>query len=195
MSDQQSKAQPAPSWFGMATDMGPLMAFFAAYELAGLRVATMVVMAAAVIAVALAWLVTRRFAIMPTLTAAIIGVMGGLTLYLNDPDFIKMKPTIVYLLFAAILAVELTSGRAILARAMTAGMPPITDTGKRVLLLRFLAFFVAMAATNEVLRRVLTTDHWVLWKVFGGIAGTVLFSLAQIPLIQRHRLPEQTPAE
>jgi intracellular septation protein len=193
--DEAGGARKMPQGLAMAMDLGPLVAFFAAYELAGLRVATMVVIAAALAAVAAVWLLTRRFAVMPTLTAAIVGVMGGLTLYLNDPDFIKMKPTIVYLFMAAILGTELISGRALLSRAITAGMPNLSGTGKRVLMIRFLLFFVAMAAINEVLRRVLSTDHWVLWKVFGGIGGTVLFSLAQIPLFNRHKLPGETPAE
>jgi intracellular septation protein len=193
--DEAGRARKMPQGVAMAMDLGPLVAFFAAYELGGLRIATMVVIAAALAAVVAVWLLTRRFAVMPTLTAAIVGVMGGLTLYLNDPDFIKMKPTIVYLFMAAILGTELISGRALLSRAITAGMPNLSGTGKRVLMIRFLLFFVAMAAINEVLRRVLSTDHWVLWKVFGGIGGTVLFSLAQIPLFNRHKLPEETPAE
>jgi len=189
------KPGTAPGWVGAAVDYGPLIAFFAAYELAGLRTATIVVMAAAVVALGIAWLVTRRFAFMPAMTVVIVGVMGGLTLYLNDPDFIKMKPTIIYLLFTAIIAAELVSGRPLLGRAMTAAMPPMDDAGKRVLLIRFLVFFVLMAAINEVARRILSTDHWVLWKVFGSIGATFLFGMAQIPLIMRHKLPEETPAE
>jgi len=190
-----SKTRTAPRWLGVAVDYGPLLAFFAAYELVGLRVATMVVIAAALAAVAAGWIWTRRFAFIPTMTAVIVGVMGGLTLYLNDPDFIKMKPTIVYLLFAGVIAAELATGRPLLGRAMTAAMPPMDATGKRTLLLRFLVFFVAMAAVNEVARRVLSTDHWVLWKVFGAIGATFLFGLAQIPLVMRHKLPEETAAE
>jgi intracellular septation protein len=86
------------------------------------------------------------------------------------------------------------SGRPLLGKAMTAAMPPIDAMGKRSLLLRFLVFFVAMAVINEVARRALSTDHWVMWKVFGGIGATFLFSLAQIPLVSRHRLPEPQDA-
>jgi len=186
-----TSARPAgPGWLGAAIDYGPLVVFFAAYEIAGLMPATVAVMAATAIALVAGWLVTRRFAFMPALTLVVVGVLGGLTLYLNDPDFIKMKPTIVYLLFAGIIGAELASGRPLLGRAMTAAMPPMSEAGKRLLLLRFLLFFLAMAAINEVVRRTVSTDHWVLWKVFGGIGGTFLFSLAQIPLIQRYKLPE-----
>lgn len=166
-------------WVGAAVDYGPLIVFFAAYEIGGLRPATIAVMAATAVALAAGWLITRRFAFMPALTLVVVGVLGGLTLYLNDPDFIKMKPTIVYLLFAGIIAAELMSGRPLLGRAMTAAMPPLGAAGKRLLLIRFLLFFVVMAAINEVARRVLSTDHWVIWKVFGGIAATFLFVLAQ----------------
>ncbi len=167
-----SDGRKAPGWIGAAVDFGPLVAFFAAYEIAGLQTATM-----------------------PAMTAVIVGVLGGLTLYLNDPDFIKMKPTIVYLLFASIVAVELFSGRPLLVRALTAAMPPLNDMGKRALLIRFLVFFLLMAAINEGARRLLSTDHWVLWKVFGGIGATFLFIIAQVPLIQRHKLPEEKPAD
>lgn len=184
----------APKWIGMAVDYAPLIIFFASYEVAGLRLATIAVMVASVIAVAVGWLYTRRFAFIPAMTAVIVGVLGGLTLYLNDPDFIKMKPTLVYLLFALIIAIELVSGRPLLGKAMTAAMPPIDTSGKRVLLIRFLVFFVAMAAINEVARRVLSTDNWVMWKVFGAVGATFLFSLAQIPLVSRHRLPESEGA-
>jgi len=190
-----SEVRKAPGWIGAAVDFGPLIAFFAAYEIAGLQIATIVVIAATLIAVAVGWTLTRRFALMPTMTAVIVGVLGGLTLYLNDPDFIKMKPTIVYLLFASIVAVELFSGRPLLVRALTAAMPPLNDAGKRALLIRFLVFFLIMAAINEVARRLLSTDHWVLWKVFGGIGATFVFIIAQVPLIQRHKLPEDKPAE
>jgi intracellular septation protein len=188
-------AGQAPKWLSMAVDYGPLIVFFASYEAAGLRAATIAVMAASVIALGVGWFYTRRFAFIPAMTAVIVGVMGGLTLYLNDPDFIKMKPTIIYLLFALIIAIELISGRELLGRAMMAAMPPMDAGGKRALLVRFLAFFVAMAVANEILRRVLSTDHWVIWKVFGGIGITFLFSLAQIPLVKKHLLPESQPAD
>lgn len=179
----------------MAVDYGPLIVFFASYEIAGLRSATITVMVASLIALAAGWAFTRRFAFIPAMTAVIVGVLGGLTLYLNDPDFIKMKPTIVYLLFALIILIELVSGRPLLGRAMTAAMPPVDDVGKRTLLIRFLVFFVVMAVINEVLRRVLSTDDWVIWKVFGSIGATFLFSLAQIPLVKRHMLPETESAK
>ncbi len=183
----------APAWVNVVVDYGPLILFFAAYELSGLRVATIAVMIASLIAVAVGWVFTRRFAFIPVMTAVIVAVLGGLTLYLNDPDFIKMKPTIVYLLFAAVIAIEIVSGRPLLGKAMTAAMPPIDGNGKRALLVRFLVFFVAMAAINEVARRVLSTDHWVTWKVFGSMGLTFIFILAQMPLVKRHKLPEPVP--
>jgi len=183
----------APGWIGAAVDYGPLVAFFAAYELGGLRAATITVIGATCLAVAVGWVFTRRIALIPAVTAVIVGVLGGLTLYLNDPDFIKLKPTIVYLLFALAVATELASGRPLLVRAMTAAMPPLDSAGKRTLLIRFLLFFVVMAAINEAARRALSTDLWVLWKVPGAIGATFLFALAQVPLIQRHRVAERTP--
>jgi intracellular septation protein len=180
----------APGWIGAAVDYGPLVAFFVAYEIGGLKASTITVIVATLIAVAVGWTFTRRFAFIPAMTAVVVGVLGGLTLYLNDPDFIKMKPTIVYLLFALLVAVELVSGRPLIVKAMTAAMPPVNDAGKRALLIRFLVFFVIMAAINEVVRRTVSTDLWVIWKVPGAIGATFLFALAQIPLVSRHRLPD-----
>jgi intracellular septation protein len=190
MGTGDTSVRKAPAWVNVAVDYGPLVLFFAAYEIRGLQIATIVVMVASVIAVATGWIYTRRFAFIPVMTAVIVAVLGGLTLYLNDPDFIKMKPTIVYLLFAAVIAVEMVSGRPLLGKAMTAAMPPIDNGGKRALLTRFLVFFVAMAVINEVARRVLSTDHWVMWKVFGSMGLTFVFILAQMPLVKRHKLPD-----
>lgn len=192
MSALSVNERKAPGWIGAAVDYGPLVAFFASYEVWGLRTATMVVIATTLVAVGVGWSFTRRFAFVPAMTAVIVGVLGGLTIYLNDPDFIKMKPTIVYLLFAAMVAIELVSGRPLLVKALTAAMPALDETGKRQLLLRFLIFFVVMAAINEVVRRLVSTDLWVLWKVPGAIVATFLFALAQAPLVGRHKLPEET---
>ncbi len=192
----ESGAKPAqrvqPGWVDAVVNYAPLAAFFLAYEFAGLKAATIVVIAATLLALGFGWVVSRRFAAIPAVTAVIVGVLGGLTLWLNDPDFIKLKPTIVYLLFAGVVGVELASGRKLLVDAMLAAAPKLAPRGRRALMLRFLVFFLAMALVNEIARRVLSTDHWVLWKVPGAIAVTLLFGLAQVPLIARHRLEDES---
>src|SRR3546814_10619451 len=98
-----SQSTPAPAWLRPLVDYGPLAAFFAVYWLSGLTAATVAIMAATALALVLALIFERRIPPMPLVTAAIVGVFGGLTLWLNDDTFIKMKPTIVQLIFAAVL--------------------------------------------------------------------------------------------
>jgi intracellular septation protein len=162
-----------------------LVIFLAAYELKGLLAATAALMAATVAALVLSLAVDRRLPIVPLVTAVIVGVFGGLTLWLNDETFIKLKPTILYALFAAVIAGGLATGRLVL-KAVLGEALPLDDLGWRRLSKRFVFFFLAMAATNEVVRRLLSTDLWVLWKVGGSIVFTILFLATQLPLIRRH---------
>jgi intracellular septation protein len=132
---------------------------------------------------------TRKVALMPLVTAIIVGIFGGLTLWLNDDTFIKMKPTIIYGLFAIVLGGGAVLGKPVL-KAVLGEAFSLTDAGWRRLSLRFVLFFVAMAVANEIIRRVASVDIWVLWKVPGSIILTFVFMLSQMPFIQRHRLPE-----
>lgn len=179
----------APAWLKPSVDYGPLAVFLLAYVSKGLLPATAALMAATAVALVVSFAYTRKVALMPLVTAVIVGVFGGLTLWLQDDTFIKMKPTIIYGLFAAILAGGLVMGKPLL-KAILGEAFSLTDAGWRSLSLRFLLFFLAMAAANEVIRRVASDDLWVLWKVPGSIVLTFVFMLAQMPLIQRHRSPE-----
>jgi intracellular septation protein len=125
----------------------------------------------------------------PLVTAVIVGVFGGLTLWLNDDSFIKMKPTIIYCLFAAALGGGLLRGKTLL-KSVIGDSLPLDDIGWRRLSVRFMVFFLVMAGANEVLRRLLTTEMWVYWKFPGSVVLTFLFILAQSGLIRRHRLPD-----
>lgn len=170
--------------------MGPLAVFLAAYYLAGLLPATAALMAATVVALGVSWGFTRKLPLMPMVTAAIVLVFGGLTVWLNDDTFIKLKPTIIYALFAVVLGGGLALDKPVL-RAALGGALAIDEAGWRKLSLRFALFFVAMAMANEVVRRVVSTDVWVLWKVPGSLLLTLGFMLAQGRLILRHKLPEE----
>lgn len=171
-------------------DYGPLAAFLVAYYLGGIMAATAAVMVATVAVLVLAWVVERRLATMPLVTGAIVLVFGGLTLLLEDDTFIKMKPTLVYLLFAAVLVVGSLVGRHPLKLIM-GGFMNLTEQGWRGLAHRWAGFFLAMAALNELVWRTQTTELWVNFKVFGLIALTVAFTLAQLPYMRRHAVPEQ----
>lgn len=179
-----------PRWLRPTVDYVPLAIFFLAYYGWGLMAATGAIIVASVIALALSWVIERRVPLMPLITAAVIMVFGGLTLWLNDETFIKMKPTIVQALFAVILLGGLAFGRPLLKPLLGSMMPPMSDTGWRQFTFRYALFFAAMALLNEAVWRTQSTDFWVTFKVFGILGLTMAFILSQIPFIGRHALPE-----
>jgi intracellular septation protein len=175
----------APRWLQPAVDYGPLGVFFLVYLGAGLMAATAAIIAASLLALSLAWTIQRRIPLIPLLTAAVVAVFGGLTLWLQDETFIKMKPTIVQALFAAILLGGLLFDRPLLKPLLGRMMPPLSDTAWRRFTLRYALFFIAMAALNEAVWRTQSTDVWVTFKVFGLSGLTFLFIFAQMPFITR----------
>ncbi len=179
----------APPWLKPTVDYGPLLVFLAVYFATDLLTATAALIAVTALALVLALWFERRLPWMPLVTAAVVGVFGGLTLWSGDEIFIKMKPTIAQLLFAAVLLGSLALGRPVLKPLLGTAWP-MDDLGWRRLSLRFAVFFLVMAALNEAVWRTQSTDVWVLFKVFGLLGLTMLFSLAQVPLMTRHRLPE-----
>lgn len=185
----------APKWVKPVVDYGPLAAFFIAYLIGKLYVATAALMIATVIAVALSLAVERRVPIMPLVTAAIVMVFGGLTLWLNDERFIKMKPTIVQAIFSVVLFGGLLWRKPLL-KPLLGSAWQLTDRGWYILTFRFALFFAAMAVVNEIVWRSVSTDLWVNFKIFGILALTFVFTAFQIPLITRHQIPEAPkPAE
>ena len=179
----------APAWVKPATEYGPIVVFFLAYLGWGLLPATAAILVATVVALILSFATTRSVPVMPVVTAVLLGVFGGLTLWLQDDTFIKMKPTIVQALFAVALLGGLAFGRPLL-KPMLGGVWPVDDSGWRKLTLRFGLFFAAMAVLNEIVWRTQSTDVWVSFKVFGILILTMVFAAAQAPLITRHRLPD-----
>lgn len=175
-------------------ELGPLAAFFIAYQRFGLMTATAVIMAATAIAIAASWLLTRKVAKVPLISALLIGVFGGLTLWLGDPVFIKVKPTIIYLLFAGALGGGLVFGRSLLKPLFEMAFR-LPEQAWRTLTLRWAVFFFAMAVLNEAVWRTMATDFWVDVKVFGFLPLTFLFALSQVPFISRHHLGEAEESE
>ncbi|MCA8929103.1 MAG: septation protein A [Alphaproteobacteria bacterium] len=181
-----------PKWIGPATDYGPLLVFFIAYFVWGLIPATGALMVATLIALVASWLVRRTIPAMAVVTAVVVGVFGGLTLWLHDETFIKLKPTIVQALFAVILLGGLLFDKPML-KYVLGKVWPIDDDGFRKLSLRFGLFFAAMAVLNEVVWRTQDTDTWVLFKVWGLMGLTFVFALTQIKVFETHRLPDPEP--
>jgi intracellular septation protein len=191
-------------------DLGPLLLFFFANtrpqlftpllkpflsealitgEHAGIFVATAVFIPAVLAALAVSYALTRHVAAMPVVTAVIVVVFGGLTLLLQNETFIKLKPTLVYLLFAVTLLGGLAFRKPLLGMVFDSVFN-LTDEGWRKLTLRWGIFFVAMAVLNEIVWRSVSTDAWVSFKVFGFLPLTMLFAAAQFPLLQKYAVEE-----
>jgi intracellular septation protein len=183
-----------------ALELGPLVVFFfanskgdwlaarfpALAELGGpLFVATALFMVATVAALSVSWALTRTLPIMPLVSGFFVIVFGGLTLWLQNETFIKMKPTIVNTLFAAILLGGLLFGRSLLGYVFNQAFK-LDDEGWRKLTLRWGVFFLVMAVMNEVVWRNFSTDFWAGFKVWATMPITMIFMLFQIPLLQRH---------
>ena len=188
-----SREQP-PRWLKPVVDYGPLAVFFASYLAFGLMAATAALIAVSLVALLLAWLLERRLPLVPLITAAIVAVFGGLTLWLQDETFIKMKPTIVQAVFGLVLLGGLAFGRPLLKPLLGAVMPPMSERAWRQFTLRYALFFLAMAGLNELVWRTQSTDFWVTFKVFGLPGLTILFILAQIPFVGRATRTAQAEA-
>ena len=168
-----------------ALELGPLALFFLAYWKFGIMPATGVMVAAVLASLVVSYVKLKRVPIMPLVTAVIVVVFGGLTFYFNDTTFIKMKPTVLYSLFAAALFFGLAFRRPIL-QVMFDGALNLTDAGWRILSWRWAFFFVLLAAINEYVWRHYSESAWVTFKSFGFMPLTIVFALAQTPVILKH---------
>ncbi len=181
------------AWVKPTTDYGPLIVFFIAYVRFDLMTATAALMAATAVALTLALIFERRVPMMPVITAVIVGIFGGLTLWLDDEMFIKLKPTIVQGLMSAVLLGGLVFGKPLLKPVIGTAWP-MDDLGWRRLTFRFGCFFAVMAVVNEAVWRTQSTDFWVTFKVFGLMGLTFVFGMLQMPLLNRHRIDEANDA-
>jgi intracellular septation protein len=199
------KAQPNPL-LKLALDLGPLLLFFfanskpalfepfirpiipaavATGERAGIFVATAVFMVAILIALVVSYALTRRLPMMALVTAVVVIIFGGLTLMLQDELFIKLKPTIIYLLFAGTLFGGMLFRKPLLALVFDQ-MFHLTEEGWRKLTIRWALFFLALAVLNEIVWRTQSTDTWVTFKVFGVMPLTFVFAMLQYPLLVKY---------
>jgi intracellular septation protein len=168
-----------------------LVAIFPALAALGgpLFVATALCIVATVIALVTSLILTRRLPIMPFVTGIVVVIFGGLTLWLKDETFIKMKPTIVNSLFGGALLGGLLFGRSLLGYVFDAVFK-LTEEGWRKLTFRWGIFFFVLAVLNEIVWRSVSTNLWVDFKVFGIMPLTFVFALTQLPLINRYAIPE-----
>lgn len=195
----------------LVLEMGPLVAFFAANSRphwfkpfldpflsaaiiegprAGIFIATAVFMAAMSLSLILSRLLVGKLPIMPIVSGIVVLIFGALTLWLQDDTFIKLKPTIVNSLFGVILLGALAFGKPLLPIVLDSVFQ-LDHAGWKKLTLRWGLFFLVLAALNEIVWRGFSTDTWVAFKVWGVMPITMVFALAQTPLIMRHRLEEE----
>ncbi|TIX55265.1 MAG: septation protein A [Mesorhizobium sp.] len=206
---QKQKKEGVNPLLKMVLELGPLMVFFfanargawltqkfpALAEFGGpIFVATALFMAATAIALIASWLLTRTLPIMPIVSGVVVFVFGALTLYLQDDIFIKMKPTIVNMLFGGVLLGGLFFGKSLLGYVFDSAFS-LDAEGWKKLTFRWGLFFLFLALVNEVVWRNFSTDTWVTFKVWGIMPITLLFTFSQMPLIMRHSLEGKTGNE
>ena len=183
----------------LVLEVGPIAVFFLAYRLApvaeGLSdserqleqilFSTKVFVPTILLSLLVSWLMTRKLPKMAVITAVVVTIFGGLTLILRDDTFVKMKPTILYGLFAGILGFGLLRGQSYLKYLMDE-LIPMREEGWMKFTARFVAFYLALAVLNEVVWRLYGTDTWVNFRTFVLPAANFLFIMAQVPLFQRY---------
>ena len=174
----------------LALDIGPLVLFFVMNGKLGIYYATGGFMVAVLAALAVSYVLTRHVAVMPVVTAVVVLVFGGLTIVLHDDLFIKLKPTIIYLLFAGALFFGIMFNKPLLGIVFDSVFH-LTEEGWRKLTWRWALFFVFLAGLNEIVWRTQTTDFWVSFKLFGVIPLTLLFGALQVPLLTKYAAPEK----
>ena len=169
----------------LTLDLGPLILFFVVNLRFGIFAATGAFMVAVLAAIAVTFALTRHVAVMPVVTAVVVLAFGTLTLVLHDELFIKLKPTIIYLLFGGVLLGGLYFNKLLLGMVLDS-LFSLTDEGWRKMTWRWALFFFALAALNEIVWRTQTTDFWVAFKVFGIVPLTFIFGGLQYPLIMKY---------
>ena len=177
-----------------ALELGPLALFFIVYGRLGIFAATGILMASVLVTLAVSYAMLRRIPIMPLVTAVIVLIFGSLTLVLHDETLIKIKPTALYILFAAALFVGLWLKKPLL-KILFDGALHVTEEGWRKLTWRWAFFFLGLAILNEIVWRTQTTDLWVKLKTFGFLPLTLLFALAQAPLIMKYETKDEGPGD
>ena len=196
--DENNKERPFSK---LILEMGPLIIFFVCYynapipenlkndldeaNLFKIIFATKIFVPAILVALFIGWFQTKKIAKMPLITAILVVVFGGLTIWLNNPIFIKMKPTLIYLIFSAILGYGLLKKKSYLKILMGSAIP-MNEEGWLILSKRFVGFFVLLAFTNEIIWRFFSQDFWVNFKTFGLPILLIFFMALQFNLFNKY---------
>jgi intracellular septation protein len=200
----ENKVNP---WVKAALEFGPVLAFFVAFgwlkertvtlggtEYGGFILATALFVPLLVVSTLILWRLTGRLSPMQIVTVVLVIVFGGLSVWLNDERFFKMKPTIIYVLFAAVLGFGLLRGTSYLRYAMD-GVVPLKPEGWMILTRRVTAFFAGLAVLNEAVWRTMSDQAWVNFKTFGLTVGVFGFFMLQGKLFERYALEDEKPSD
>ncbi len=175
-----------PQLIKLTLELGPLVLFFILNSRAGIFVATGWFMGAMAVSLLLSWVLLKRIAVMPLVTGVVVLVFGGLTLYFQDDTFIKLKPTIVNMLFGSVLLGGLMFGQSLL-KYVFGDVYKLKEEGWRILTWRWCIFFFILAVINEIVWRNFSTDFWVAFKVWGLMPLTLVFSFALVvPVLTKY---------
>ena len=176
------------SFIKLLIDVGPLAVFFIYYKISGDLIASILpLMLVTLIAVFISYILEKKIPIMPTLGAGIVIIFGGLTIIFDNKIFIFMKPTIINIMFAAILYGGIVFKKPLLKYLLGTALK-LKDDGWNILTIRWIAFFIALAILNEIVWRTMSEEFWVSFKVFGILPITFIFTLTQFPLIKKYQV-------
>jgi intracellular septation protein len=180
-------AEPGPM-ARLMIDLGPLVVFFAVNAWLGIFAATGAFMAAITAAMLVSKLKYRHISPLLWFSAVMVLLLGGLTLWLHDETFIKIKPTIYYLIVASLLGFGLATRRNLLKMVLGSAYPGLSERGWQLLSRNWAIFFAVMAGVNEGVWRNSTTEFWIGFKLWGFLPATFLFAIANVPMLMRHGL-------
>ena len=174
----------------LALELGPVLLFFVVFLKVDIFWATGVFMVTSVVSLAYTWFTQRRVAPMVLITTAMVLVLGGLTIWLQDETFIKMKLTLVNVVFGSTLLIGAYFKKHLIQYVLGEALQ-LSDRGWEVITKAWIGFFFGMAALNEVVWRNTSTDTWVKFKTFGVFPLTLVFFIALAPVLSRHELSTQ----
>ena len=187
MTTKPQATEPGPG-ARLAIDLGPLVIFFVANAWGGIFVATGAFMVAMVASMIVSQMKFRHISPMLWFSAVMVVVLGGITMWLHDETFIKIKPTIYYTTVALLLLFGMATRRNLLKMVLGSAYPGLSELGWQILTRNWAIFFIVMAVLNEAVWRTTSTDFWVGFKLWGFLPATFLFALAHIPMLMRHGL-------
>ena len=172
----------------LITEVGPLAVFFIGNSKFGIFPATAAFMVATAIAIPISWKIEGKLPIMPIIIGVFVVFFGSLTLIFQDPTFIKIKPTIVNLVFAAGLIISRAFFQKNVLKIIFNKAFNLTERGWRVLNIRWSFFFIFLAILNEIVWRNYSTEIWISFKLWGIMPLTIVWTLAQMPLVSKETI-------